>query len=139
MRKADAICHDKGLRFTALRRKVLEIIWNNGTPIKAYAILDKLRGKNTSAKPPTVYRALDFLLQNGLIHKLNSRNAYVGCPHPLEHDQCYFLICDRCGMTEECCDSDLRDAIARTIDKNKFHHTHTHLEIEGECRQCADK
>ncbi len=139
VRKADAICRDKGLRFTALRRKVLEIIWANRTPIKAYDILDTLKGKSASAKPPTVYRTLDFLLENGLIHKLNSRNAYVGCPHPLEHGECYFLICEKCGRAEEHCDSDLNDAITRTIDKNKFRHTHTNLEIEGECRRCAGR
>lgn len=136
LRKADMICHDKGLRFTELRRKVLKMIWANHRPAKAYDILDKLNGEYTSAKPPTVYRTLNFLLENGLIHKLNSLNAYVGCSHPLRHEECYFLICGKCGEVRECCNTMLVQAIAGTADENKFNLKHTTLEIEGECWEC---
>lgn len=137
LQKADMICHDKGLRFTELRRKVLEIIWENHGASKAYDILDKLKGNHNSAKPPTVYRALDFLLENNLIHKLNSLNSYVGCSHPLTHNECYFLICGKCGEIKECCNNDLAKSIMGTSRKNNFNPKQITLEIEGECQECV--
>ena len=91
MREAESICQEKGLRFTELRREVLRLIWLSHIPTKAYDILEKLKGKAWSAKPPTVYRALDFLLETGLVHKLDSINAYIGCSHPREHAGCCLL------------------------------------------------
>ncbi|MDC9715543.1 MAG: transcriptional repressor, partial [Gammaproteobacteria bacterium] len=85
----------------------------------------------------TVYRALNFLLDNGLIHKLNSINAYIGCSHPLRHSQCYFLICDECGEADECCNSHLSDAIKQTTEHHQFQTRQTTVEISGKCRQCA--
>ncbi len=136
LQKADMICRNQGVRLTDLRRKVLEMIWVGHGFAKAYDILDKLKSKDASAKPPTVYRSLDFLLKNGLIHKLNTLNAYVGCSHPLKHDECYFIICSKCGEVKECCNSMLSRAIIRTASKNKFHFKRITLEIEGECREC---
>lgn len=136
IREAELICKDEDIRFTNLRRTVLEIIWVSHKPIKAYDILDKLKDLDYSAKPPTVYRTLDFLLANGLVHKLNSLNAYVGCSHPREHSECYFLICSECHEIKECCDRLLDDAIAKTTGKNKFSPSHTTLEIEGKCCEC---
>ena len=136
LQKADTICQDRGVRFTHLRRKVLGMIWANHGPAKAYNILDKLKGEDVSAKPSTVYRTLDFLLEHGLIHKLNSLNAYVGCSHPLKHPECYFLICDKCGEIKECCHSALAEVINDIAHKNQFRPKHTTLEIEGNCQQC---
>ncbi len=137
IQKAELICQDRKLRFTELRRNVLTLIWQNHQPAKAYDILDQLKVQDTSAKPPTVYRALNFLLESGLIHKLNSLNAYVGCSHPLKHNQCYFLICDDCGEANECCNHHLADAIEQTTQHNQFQTRQTTVEIEGKCQQCA--
>lgn len=136
LQKADMLCRDKDLRFTELRRKILELIWANHGPAKAYDIMDKLKGEDGAAKPPTVYRTLDFLLENGLIHKLSSLNAYVGCSHPMKHNECYFLICGKCGEVKECCNSGLVQSIIGTASKNKFMPKHITLEIEGECQEC---
>ena len=92
MREAESICQEKGLRFTELRREVLKLVWASHVPVKAYDILENLKGKEWSAKPPTVYRALDFLLETGLVHKLDSINAYIGRSHPREKNASYFLI-----------------------------------------------
>ena len=89
MRDAEEICQEKGLRFTELRKEVLKLIWLSHIPAKAYDILEMLKGKTWSAKPPTVYRALDFLLENGLVHGLDSINAYIGRSHPRDHIGCY--------------------------------------------------
>jgi len=138
IRKAESICRSRKLRFTDLRCQVLKIIWRDHKPAKAYDILDKLKDKDYRAKPSTVYRTLDFLLDQGLIHKLNSLNAYIGCSHPLKHDECYFLICSECQEVKECCNRILSDAIAKTSAKNKFNSKHAMLEIEGLCMECRN-
>ncbi|PHQ70093.1 MAG: Fur family transcriptional regulator [Sneathiella sp.] len=136
---AVVICDDGGLRFTKLRRAVLELVWTSHGPIKAYDILDQLDSSIASVTPPTVYRALDFLLENGLVHKLSSLNAYVGCSHPHRHHECYFLICTGCGEAMECCNSGLVDAVALTGRQNNFKPKSITLEITGECGDCQGR
>ena len=84
--KAELVCQERGLRFTEIRKFILRLIWDNPKPSKAYDLLDEVSKMNYSAKPPTVYRALDFLLENGFIHKINTLNAYIACTHTLKHD-----------------------------------------------------
>ena len=136
MREAESICQEKGLRFTELRREVLRLIWLSHIPTKAYDILEKLKGKAWSAKPPTVYRALDFLLETGLVHKLDSINAYIGCSHPREHEGCYFLICTDCNEAKECCSPELTDAIELAWSKNSFRPKKVTLEVLCQCGKC---
>ena len=136
MREAESICQEKGLRFTDLRREVFRLIWLSHIPAKAYDILENLKGKEWSAKPPTVYRALDFLLETGLVHKLDSINAYIGCSHPREHDGCYFLICTDCNEAKECCSPELTDAIELAWSKNSFRPKKVTLEVLGQCGEC---
>ena len=136
MCEAELICQEKGLRFTELRREVLRLIWLSHIPTKAYDILEKLKGKALSAKPPTVYRALDFLLETGLVHKLDSINAYIGRSHPRDHNGCYFLICTDCNEAKECCSSELSDAIELAWNKNSFRPKKITLEVFGQCSAC---
>ena len=136
MREAESICQEKGLRFTDLRREVLRLIWLSHVPAKAYDILENLKGKEWSAKPPTVYRALDFLLETGLVHKLDSINAYIGRSHPRDHNGCYFLICTDCNEAKECCSSELSDAIELAWNKNSFRAKKITLEVFGQCSAC---
>lgn len=96
----NAVSHaseQRGLRLTPLRKEVLELVAAAGKPVKAYDLLDQLRERHGNAAPPTVYRALDFLLEQGFIHKLESINAFVSCHHPAEAHQVPFLICDVCS------------------------------------------
>ena len=82
---ADALCARQGVRLTALRRRVLELVWQSHKPLGAYDILGTLSEEDgRRAAPPTVYRALDFLMENGLIHRIASLNAFIGCVRP-EH------------------------------------------------------
>ena len=132
---AEKICHERQLRFTALRRRVLVMIWaRDHCPAKAYGLLQQM--EHVRIQPPTVYRALKFLLSQGLIHKLSSLNAYVGCRHPLQGHNCYFLICSDCDVVQECCDDKLTTAIQRVVSKEKFHSTYATVEIIGQCREC---
>lgn len=135
--KAEVLCRKNDLRFTEIRRTVLRLIWANHEPAKAYDILDQLKNEHMPAKPPTVYRALDFLLENHFVHKLSSLNAYIGCPHPGEHSQCYFLICNKCNKVQECCNQVLTEAVIYTTHTQHFKPKHTTLEIQGICQQCV--
>ena len=136
MHEAESICREKGLRFTELRREVLRLIWISHVPAKAYEILEKLKGKAWSAQPPTVYRALDFLLETGLVHKLDSLNAYIGCSHPRKQNECYFLICTDCNEAKEYSSPELSDAMELTLNKNSFRPRKVTLEVLGQCGEC---
>ena len=136
--EAEKICHQKNIRLTEIRKTILKIIWQSHKATKAYDILDQISGMNFSAKPPTVYRALDFLLENGFIHKINSLNSYIGCPNPLQNEQCYFIICSSCDEIEECSDKGITNAIESVMNKNKFSHKNIAIEINGTCNNCLD-
>ena len=125
------------LRFTDLRKKVFSIILQNHEPSKAYDILNILQKEDSSAKPATVYRTLDFLLEYGLIHKLHISNSYVTCSHPLKHKRCSFLICNECNEVKECCDKDLTNELERIGLKNNFQIENTVVEIKGICNFCT--
>ena len=134
------ICRSNNLGFTDIRKQVFEIIIKNNKPIKAYQILDEIRNiTNKPSHPPTVYRAIDFLIENGFVHKLNSINSFVGCFHPKTHEECYFLICKKCNLYQECCDDSLKDRISKTAVHNNFIISNTTLEIEGHCLDCNKK
>ena len=95
--RAEMVCAERGARMTPLRRRVLELVWDSHAPIGAYAIMDLLRAADDrAAAPPTVYRALEFLLDQGLVHKIESLNAFVGCDRPEERHVSQFLICTSC-------------------------------------------
>ena len=70
LQRAEALCEQRNVRLTPIRRRVLELVWHSHAPIGAYAILDQLKTTDRSAAPPTVHRALDFLLEHGLVHRL---------------------------------------------------------------------
>ena len=136
---AEHYCHQAGLRLTALRRQVLSLIWESHQPVKAYDLMARIpRQGNAPAQPPTVYRALDFLLENGLIHRLESINAYIGCSHPNRHEDCYFLLCRGCGLAEECCSPTLAAAIREASTSHAFTASTTTLEIAGVCTRCSN-
>lgn len=101
LEQAAALCKEKEVRFTATRKQVLKLIWQSHKPIGAYDLLPQLGKAGFNSAPPTVYRALDFLLDMQLIHRINSLNAFVGCSQPEKsHANCFF-ICQSCGVAQE--------------------------------------
>ena len=134
-------CSERGLRLTEIRARVLGLVADAGKPIKAYDLLDKVReGEGAgAAAPPTVYRALDFLLANGFIHKLESVNAFVACHHPnAAQHSAPFLICDGCHKAVELEDEqvvELLDAQARALG---FSPQTQSLEVHGVCARCVE-
>ena len=127
---------ERGLRLTPLRREVLQLVANAGKPVKAYDLLDQLRESHGNAAPPTVYRALDFLLENGFIHKLESINAFVSCHHPAESHQVPFLICDVCSSAQEVCDVRVAELIEAQAKSFGFRPQAQTLEVHGVCKNC---
>ena len=135
---ASKLCVDKGLRFTPLRRRVLELVWSSHKPVGAYALLDQLRDEDLGSAPPTVYRALDFLIENGLIHRIERMNAFVGCSHPGEAHRGFFLICADCGNAEEMESAGVADSIAASASRHGFTARDMTLEVTGTCADCSD-
>ena len=134
---ADELCARQGLRLTVLRRRVLELIWGRHEPVGAYEILDQLRTERRGAAPPTVYRALEFLLDNGLVHRIESLNAYVGCGEPRTAHAGQFLICGRCSAVGELDDPDIATLVAAKARGMGFRVQRQTIEIMGLCPRCA--
>jgi len=136
VRAVEQACEQRGLRLTPLRAQVLGLVAAAGKPIKAYDLLDRMKAENGSSAPPTVYRALEFLLEQGFIHRLASINAFVGCHHPQVAHSVPFLICDKCQNAIELEDdriSALLDEQARDLGFETRAQT---LEVHGLCAEC---
>ncbi|QXM24613.1 transcriptional repressor [Elioraea tepida] len=147
--RAERHCAARGARLTNLRRQVLALILQSPVPIGAYALLDKLKPSHAGAAPPTVYRALEFLLKHRLVHRIERLNAFIGCRvgcteasaaqgHE-EHGHAHaaqFLICRRCGRVEEIEDEAVGRALAAAARCAGFAPEHATVEIEGTCSSC---
>jgi Fur family zinc uptake transcriptional regulator len=136
LRAAEARCERNGERLTDLRRRVLELVWASHEPVKAYDLLDKLRDDRTRVAPPTVYRALEFLQQLGLVHKIESLNSFVGCGEPERTHSGQFLICQRCGTVAELDDAELSIRIAQGAQRLGFQVNRETIEVLGLCGDC---
>ncbi|MBA1191534.1 MAG: ferric uptake regulator family protein [Pseudomonas sp.] len=135
--EADAICTRQGLRLTALRRRVLELVWQSHKPLGAYDILAVLSEQDgRRAAPPTVYRALDFLLDNGLVHRIASLNAFIGCSHPEHAHQGQFLICKVCHVALELEQDSISSAIVSSAEAVDFVVEGQTVEVVGVCARC---
>jgi len=134
---AEERCRARGLRFTPLRRRVLEIVWNRHAPSGAYDILEELRDGTRSAAPPTVYRALEFLVEHGFVHKIESLNAFVGCGRESDNHAGQFLICKRCQQVGELDDPEIAALIEKKAATLGFKVAQPTVEIMGICRECG--
>ena len=132
------LCARRRIRLTELRRRVLELVWGGHTPIGAYEILDVLRGERRGAAPATVYRGLDFLLENGLVHRIESLNAFVGCGALRHSHTGQFLICRSCDTVAELDDGEIAGVLSRNAAKLGFRVDRQMVELTGLCPTCAD-
>ena len=135
--RSEALCRERGVRLTDQRRRVLEILCAADRPIGAYQILESMAEGRRVPAPPTVYRALDFLLSHGLAHRLESLHAYVGCAHPGEPHAGQFLICDRCGGVTELDDAGLARRLTSLARGTGFRPARPVVELIGTCAACA--
>lgn len=136
--RADAICTERGVRLTAQRARVLELVWSSHKPRGAYAILEDLSADGKRVAPLTVYRALDFLLEQGLIHRIESQNAFVGCPDPGTAHTGQFLVCSCCGNATELTDRRIAATIAESAAAQGFTVQRQTVEVTGICPDCRD-
>ncbi|MFQ3193141.1 MAG: Fur family zinc uptake transcriptional regulator [Paraglaciecola sp.] len=134
--KARQFCEDKGARFTLLREKVYALLLEKQSAVGAYELLDALKLTESSAKPATVYRTLDFLLEFGLIHKIESTNAFVACHHFDCTHPVQFLICDTCGDVKEIQSEGLKDTLDKQAQTVGFSVVKQTIEAHGTCAIC---
>jgi Fur family zinc uptake transcriptional regulator len=136
---AEAACRAAGAQFTPLRRQVLRLILEAPGPASAYQLLDRLKQTHGPAAPPTIYRALDFLLARRLIHRLERLGAFIPCIESGHHlHPVQFLICRHCGSVAEIEDSAVREALEHAAARAGFYPGSTMVEIEGTCAACAE-
>jgi len=129
-------CASQGLKLTKIRRQVLEIIWSQHNPIGAYDVLQQLQERGHKPAPPTAYRALDFLVSAELIHRIESLNAYIGCPSPGSNHQCQFYICSECGHIAELHSTAVSDALSDGARDLGFKTMQPVIEVHGVCKTC---
>ena len=137
MATAERICAERGVRLTPNRRRVLELVWGSHHVVGAYDLLAELQKSDPSAKPPTVYRALDFLLEHGLVHRIESSNGFTRCEEPALHRVCQFLICDDCGLVQELHSRPLFEDLTSAALARGFEPTLQTVEIHGRCGACT--
>jgi len=137
--RAERLCRDGNLRFTPMRRRVLQELAASPEPLTAYDLADRVRDQKRVA-PVTVYRALDFLLEAKLIHRIVTRNAYTPCDHAPHHDETpVFLVCAQCGTVDEIPSETFEHDLSETIAEVGFQPKHRVFEIEGECAKCRSR
>ena len=139
VREVEQHCRQRKLRLTPTRRRVLELVLAADGPVKAYDLLDQLKSEQPGAAPPTIYRALDFLLENDFIHRLETLNAFVSCFHPHESHQGQFLICEHCQSVTEIHDDGLAEQLTEAARRHEFEPSRQVLEIYGRCCDCRDR
>ncbi len=137
LNQAARTCARQGAQLTHLRRSVLGLILQADGPVTAYQLLDRLKRVRRGAVPPTIYRALDFLLAQRLIHRLERLNAFVPCAETGHRHGAQFLICRECGTVAEIEDPAAARALAHAAERQGFHLRDAVVEIEGTCAACS--
>ena len=140
LQNAKQICQVKGGVLTDIRRQVLELIWRNHHPVKAYDIIEKFKPSERTqgaAKPTTIYRALEFLLEKGLIHRVESLNAFIGCSNPLHVHELILLICKKCENVQERSAERVMESIKTELQQAHFIAHSKIIEIHGLCDRCT--
>ena len=134
---AERVCQLRAQKFTPIRRQVLQALLSSHRPLGAYEVIDELAKSMPRPAPITVYRALDFLMENGLVHRIESRNAYLACAH--DHDAAAmvaFLICEKCGSVGEIPAAPVAQSLNAAARVTGFTPKMSVVEITGTCAHC---
>lgn len=134
---AEHLCLERGVQLTLIRHQVLALIWESHKAVKAYELLERLKPLKNAAKPATVYRALDFLIAQGLIHRIESLNAFIGCRCSEHQHEQLLLICKYCHEVEERTATNVMLALSDELKQASFIAHSKAIEIHGICRTCA--
>jgi Fur family zinc uptake transcriptional regulator len=135
--EAERQCAAVGEVLTPLRRVVLELLLDQPGPTKAYDLLDALKADRSSAKPPTIYRALEFLMRLGFVHRIESLNAFIACDLGHDHGPPVFLICERCSSAAELHADKAFHAVRDAAAERGFQVRRTVIEASGLCAACV--
>jgi Fur family transcriptional regulator, zinc uptake regulator len=134
---AETICAARKERLTPIRRQVLEALLASHQPLGAYELIDRLSVRGARPAPITIYRALDFLREQALVHRIESRNAFIACVHNHESaDPVVFLICEKCGAVGEAASAAVADTIKSASRGAGFSPKTPVIEISGICAHC---
>lgn len=137
IQQIETLCQERGVRLTPQRRQVFELICARGKASSAYELLEQLKKREPQAKPPTVYRALDFLLEQGFIHRVESTNSFISCGACSGNKHfSQLLICDKCGTVIELQDDSLINLLTENANKYDFQMTNHVIESHGICQSC---
>ena len=140
MAMAEAVCLERGQRLTAIRRKVLDELLGSHKPLGAYEIIDRLAHRGARPAPITAYRALEFLRENGFVHRIESRNAFIACVHSHPAGELVvFLICEHCGAVGEASSADLAASLTSAARAAGFAPKSPVIEITGVCTHCRER
>jgi Fur family zinc uptake transcriptional regulator len=136
---AESLCQERGKRLTPIRRKVLEILLQQQRSLKAYELLDEVRRVQSGAVPPTIYRALDFLVEEGLVHRLDAINAWAACMDAAGTPHDLLVVCTRCGAVAELSDPVMSRRLAEKVAGAGFVLASHETELRALCRQCHSR
>ena len=135
--RAERTCARRGSKLTGQRREILSSVAQSHSAVGAYDIIERMAEHGPRPAPITVYRALDFLLAHGLVHKIESRNAFVACSHSHEGQPAALLICETCGTVSELDAPEIFERLTEKAKARIFSPAHTMIEISGTCGACA--
>ncbi len=139
LRHAERVCTERARKLTPIRREVLEALLSSHRPLGAYEVIEELAKAKRRSAPITVYRALDFLMENGLVHRIESRNAYLACAHRHdEHATMAFLICERCGLVGEVAAASVAQRLNESVRAAGFAAKMSIVEVTGVCAHCRN-
>lgn len=136
LRTAESLCMQRGKRLTPIRRKVLEILLQQRRSVKAYELLELIRAVQPGAAPPTVYRALDFLVDEGLVHRLDAINAWTACMDAAGEPHDLLVVCTQCGAVAELSDPTLSRQLAHKVAHAGFKLSGHETELRAICADC---
>ena len=139
LQAAEAHCVAKGLRFTPVRRRTLEILLQEHRALGAYDLLKSLSASGFGSQPPVAYRAIDFLVKNGFAHKVEKLNAFIACNHPGASHSPAFMICRSCDVVVEGMSGPARGMIGKAANEVGFKIEKSIIEVEGICGSCAEQ
>ena len=134
---AELLCRERGVHFTEVRRRLLEALWQAGQPLGAYDLMRLLEAALArKMTPPTVYRTLEFLMDQGLVSRIESRNAFVPCAHPEHPHACVFFVCDKCSTSLEVENTGIDHLLAEDVTTLGFQVDRRVVELQGLCARC---
>lgn len=129
-------CKEHGASLTPIRRHILRLLRRQSGGVKAYDLLEQMKAEHPGATPPTVYRALDFLIDQGLAHKIGRTNQFIACNQQAHDDAGLFLVCPRCGQVTELHDHEASAALKRSLARAGHILVGPEIEISAICRRC---